>query len=102
VAVVNYTEIAVGNVLKELFDSYKGFNNFCDCEICRSRAAAIALNELKPHYVYSDAEYMAAKARFQSPSGNATLVAIVMDAIRKVLANPDHDIPPLTLHKKYI
>lgn len=89
--VINYTEIAVKNVINELFESFRGTESYCACEICKSRAAAMALNDLQPQYVVSEAEFMAAKAQYQSPAATATLIAIVMDAIRKVITNPRHE-----------
>ncbi|WP_027365136.1 late competence development ComFB family protein [Desulfotruncus alcoholivorax] len=93
--IVNYTELAVKNILNELFETFSSKPNYCDCQLCKSRAAAMALNDLRPSYVASEAELMAAKASFHSPSENAALVAIVMDAIRKVLNDPKHDYKPL-------
>ncbi|SFQ95823.1 late competence development ComFB family protein [Desulfoscipio geothermicus] len=98
--VINYTEIAVKNVINNLLQTFSEAKNFCDCEICRSRALAKALNELSPEYVASDAEFMAAKAKYQRPAEYATLIAIVMDSIRKVLSEKNHNMPPLTLHRQ--
>lgn len=90
--VMNYSEIAVKEVIGRLYDDFKKTNkDICDCHICRNSAMALALNTLQPCYVSTEAEYAMAKTNYDTISERARLIAIVMDSIREVSINPVHD-----------
>lgn len=90
--IVNYSEVAVKEVIGALYKDFKNTtDSFCDCPACRNRAMALALNTLQPCYVTTEAEYAVAKANYDSISERARLIAIVMDSIREVLQNPVHE-----------
>lgn len=90
--VINYSEIAVKDVIGKFYDDFKRTTKgICDCPVCRNRAMALSLNILQPYYVTTEAEYAVAKANYDSISERARLIAIVMDSIREVSLNPVHD-----------
>lgn len=90
--VLNYSEIAVKEVIGKLYDDFKKTTKgICDCPACRNRAMALSLNILQSYYVTTEAEYAVAKASYDSISERARLIAIVMDSIREVSLSPVHD-----------
>ncbi|HOV80305.1 MAG TPA: late competence development ComFB family protein [Bacillota bacterium] len=96
--VVNYLEVAVKEILGQVYDSFKKENNgFCECPSCRNKAIALALNSLQPCYVTDEAECMLARSRFDSISERAKLIAVVMDSVREISMKPAHAeaLPPV-------
>lgn len=90
-SIVNYSEIAVKEVIGPLYDDFKRTTkDICDCSACRNKAMALSLNILQPYYVATEAEYAVAKANYDSISERARLIAVVMDSIREVSASPVH------------
>lgn len=90
--VINYSEIAVQEIIGQLYDSYKKEgHSICGCLCCRNRVIALALNSLQPLYVTSEVEYALARAHFDKIPERARLIAAVMDSIREVSLNPVHE-----------
>ncbi len=69
---------------------------FCGCTKCRDDVVSLALNHTAPRYATGDPPIGAALSRLelQSEQGRARLIAIVLDAMNRVSANPRHT-PPL-------
>lgn len=85
----NYMEQVVERALQEYLRNEK---EICTCEQCSSDMAAMALNQLKPHY----ATTVRGAAFLESEQKNLEFVVKVVSAIKgaaeKVKQNPRH--PP--------
>lgn len=84
----NYMEIAVEHVLPNLL---KAFPSFCTCKHCMMDVKAMALNQLKPHYVVTEKGEMYTKVREMNIQFEADVMKALIDAITKVAQNPRHD-----------
>ena len=71
--------------------------NFCGCVKCRDDAISLALNHVRPIYATGEPPRGAVLSRLelQSETGQAQLIAVVLDAVRHVAARPRHQTPPL-------
>lgn len=86
--VVNISEFMVSRLLNQILPEYP---NACTCEKCISDIMAIALNSIKPNYVTSDVGAVYVKAKLEVDTQElASLTAIVIQAIEKVISNPRH------------
>ena len=85
----NVSEAAVRSVYESLVGTQAGF---CSCERCREDVVALALNNTKPHYVSgaSGLGEVITGVHLSLDRMRAELTVIVLDAMRKVAANPRH------------
>jgi competence protein ComFB len=85
----NVSESALRSVYDSLLRSQAGF---CSCERCREDVLALALNNTKPHYVSggSGVGEVITGVNLSLDRMRAELTVIVLDAMRKVAANPRH------------
>jgi len=84
----NYMESAVDHVLPNLL---KAFPKFCDCEHCMLDIKAMALNQLKPHYVVTEKGEMYTKVQEMNIQFEADVMKALIDAIAQVSKNPRHN-----------
>lgn len=84
----NYMEDAVDHVLPNLM---KVFPKICFCEKCMMDIKALALNNLKPHYIVSDKGQLYTKVQEMSIQFEADVMKALIDAIAVVGAKPKHD-----------
>ncbi len=83
----NFMEEAVfGNVDKVISN-----NNYCNCEKCRFDVAAIALNNLKPHYFVTDQGELYAKLDELTLQYSADVFSALQQAADTVKAYPRHN-----------
>lgn len=83
----NYMEIAVENTLPSLL---KAFDSICTCERCLLDIKAIALNNLKPHYIVSDKGEIYSKINEMYIQFETDVMKALIDAIAIVSKNPRH------------
>ncbi|GHV32526.1 hypothetical protein FACS18949_03710 [Clostridia bacterium] len=83
---VNYMEIIIEKSARELLKQQK----LCDCEHCRMDVMALALNNVKPHYVVSDKGQLFAKLDSFETQAAVDVTTEVITAIEKVKAHPRH------------
>lgn len=86
--VKNYMEIVVDNILKKILPDY---NNLCKCEKCCDDIKAIALNNLKPIYVVTNAGNLYAKVNELEIQFSTDIVKELVKAIEVVSKNPHHN-----------
>ncbi len=85
--VKNYME----DVVKELmYDIIEDRDDICKCEKCLNDIAAIALNNLPPHYVASEKGQVYAKVSSLSIQFGANVTKAIINAIDTVTKNPRH------------
>lgn len=86
----NVSESAIRSVYESLLASQAGF---CSCERCREDVVAFALNKTRPHYVSgsSDVGEVVTGVNLSMDRARAELTVVVLDAMRKVAANPRHE-----------
>lgn len=84
----NYMEVAVEHVLPNLM---KVFPKICFCEKCQMDIKALALNNLKPHYIVSDKGQLYTKVQEMGIQFEADIMKALIDAIAVVGAKPQHD-----------
>ncbi|WP_017413760.1 late competence development ComFB family protein [Clostridium tunisiense] len=86
--VKNYMEIVVDNILKKILPDY---SNLCKCEKCCDDIKAIALNNLKPIYVVTNAGNLYAKVNELEIQFSTDIVKELVKAIDIVSKNPHHN-----------
>jgi competence protein ComFB len=65
---------------------------FCACDDCRADVLAMALNSARPRYSGGTAQGLAlASLDLQGAATRASLAVTLMEAMRRVAANPNHD-----------
>lgn len=84
----NYMEVAVDHIMPQLL---KAFPDFCHCEHCLLDVKAIALNQLKPHYIVSEKGEMYSKLDEMQVQYEADVMKALVEAILKVRMSPRHD-----------
>lgn len=84
----NYMEIAVDHVLPNMM---KVFPGVCFCDKCQMDIKALALNNLKPHYIVSDRGQLYTKVQEMGIQFEADIMKAIIDAIAVVGAKPQHD-----------
>lgn len=79
--------------LNEMYADLRSRNpEFCACERCQADVLAMALNKARPRYSGGSAQGLAlASLDLQGASTRAALAVLLMEAMRRVAANPDHD-----------
>lgn len=83
----NYMEDAVEHILPNLM---KVFPNICFCEQCQMDIKALALNNLKPHYIVTDKGQLYTKVQEMNLQFEADVMKALIDAIAVVGAKPRH------------
>ncbi|MDM8534282.1 late competence development ComFB family protein [Clostridiaceae bacterium HSG29] len=84
----NYMENAVDKLIEKVLDQY---DNICKCEICRNDIKAIALNDLKPHYVAIHKGDLYSKVDEMYIQFEADIFRALVHAIEIVSKNPRHE-----------
>lgn len=84
----NYMEIAVDHILPHML---KAFPDFCQCEHCLLDVKAIALNQLKPHYIVTDMGELYSKIDEMRTQFEADVMKAIVEAIIKVRTHPRHE-----------
>ncbi|HET7583375.1 MAG TPA: late competence development ComFB family protein [Gemmatimonadaceae bacterium] len=89
----NLLEDVVRDVHAELLRQY---TEFCSCAACRTDVEALALNMIRPRYSGGDPTGQALLALdLQKDQMRATIAVLVLEAMRRVGANPRHPQPPV-------
>lgn len=83
----NMVEDFVWEFIKE---AYKQYPDACQCEVCTHDVAALALNDLKPHYVVREEGEVYTKIALLESQYRADLSVAVTKAILQVKASPRH------------
>lgn len=83
----NMVEDFVWDFMKQAYEKYP---DACQCEVCTHDVAALALNELKPHYVVREEGEVYTKISLLESQYRADLLVAVTKAILRVQANPRH------------
>lgn len=85
----NYMEIIVDIILPGVLEKY---NNICKCERCINDIKALALNNLKPHYVATEKGQVYTKVNELEIQFRADTISALVSAIEKVSKNLRHNI----------
>lgn len=85
--VKNYMEDVVDRMLPKVLESY---NEACKCQRCISDIKAIALNQLPPKYVATEAGEVYTKVNELSVQFEADAITALVMAIKKVSQAPRH------------
>lgn len=83
----NYMEVAVDHVLPNLV---KVFPSVCFCDVCMMDIKALALNNLKPHYIVTDKGELYTKVQEMSLQFEADVMKALIDSITVVSQKPRH------------
>lgn len=85
----NISESAIRSVYESLLQSQAGF---CSCARCREDVVALALNNTRPRYVSGapGVGEVVTGVNMSLDRARAELTVVVLDAMRKVSANPRH------------
>ncbi len=81
-------EKAVDSLLKEVLDKY---DDICKCEVCINDIRAIALNELKPHYISTKKGNLYTKVDEMNLQFDVDIYKALVRAIEIVSKNPRHE-----------
>ena len=84
--VANYMELIVTDKMESIL---KGTNT-CLCEMCKSDIAAIALNNLKPHYFATDKGFLFSKLKALEVQALADVATQITHAAALVSSRPRH------------
>ncbi|MCE5221278.1 MAG: late competence development ComFB family protein [Clostridium sp.] len=85
--VINYVEVWVQEYMDILLEKVDG----CKCEKCKRDIFALALNNLKPHYVATPLGEIMAKLESTKQQVETDIIVEVTKAINKINSNPNHD-----------
>ncbi|WIF94524.1 late competence development ComFB family protein [Caminicella sporogenes] len=83
----NYMEVVIDRILPELLS---GFEDICKCEKCQMDIKAIALNNLKPHYIVSEKGRLYEKVYEMDMQFCVDVMKALINAIDIVSKNPRH------------
>lgn len=83
----NYMEDVVVQLLHSIVEER---DDICKCEKCLNDIAAIALNNLTPHYVVTDKGELYSKVLNMSIQFEADVTKAILEAIDRVSKNPRH------------
>jgi hypothetical protein len=86
VDVINYTELEVLTVLRELYESD---DELCRCAICTEDIYALTLNKLPAKYIQSTSRRKLDSSSEAAPVAPA-IKNVMLEAVRKVKARPNH------------
>jgi competence protein ComFB len=85
----NLLESALGDVYAQLRRDYP---QYCACAQCQADVMAMALNQLRPRYTGgTDQGRALAMLDLQRSGTRASLAVTLLEAMRRVDANPNHD-----------
>jgi len=84
----NYMEEMVWSFMDEVLDKYP---DACKCQACRYDIAALALNELPPHYVAREKGDIYSRLHLLEAQHKADVYAALTRAVLKVKENPRHN-----------
>lgn len=84
---VNYMEIAVEHLMPNLLNA---FPDLCKCDHCLLDIKAIALNNLRPHYVVTEKGQMYSQLEEMKVQFETDILKALIDAISVVSKNPRH------------
>lgn len=91
VKLINYMEVAVCHYLPNLM---KAFPDACSCEHCILDIKALALNQLKPHYIVTGKGQLYSQLTEMSTQFETDVLQALVDAIIKVSKTPRHKKEP--------
>lgn len=84
----------VETLLGELYEELRRTNpEGCGCERCRADVLTFALNQARPRYAGTATGQALISVDLQRDQTRAELAVIVLEAMRRVAANPRHDVP---------
>jgi len=86
---MNYMESSVEHYLPNLL---RAFPNICTCEHCLMDIKAIALNNLKPHYVVTRKGEIYSKIGEMNLQYETDILKALIDAINLVSKSPRHTV----------
>ncbi|BEP28988.1 late competence development ComFB family protein [Helicovermis profundi] len=86
---VNYMEVSVEHFLPNLL---LAFPNICKCELCLLDIKAIALNNLKPHYVVTEKGELYTKLDEMKVQFETDILKALIEAISVVSKHPRHKV----------
>lgn len=84
----NYMEIEVEHILPQLL---RAFPEFCKCNLCLLDVKALALNNLKPHYIVSAKGELYSQLEEMKIQSEADVMKALVEAIIIVRTNPRHE-----------
>lgn len=84
----NLVEEVVREIHGELLSRGGGF---CACSQCADDVATFVLNQLRPRYANTARGWALANLELRSDQGRTELAVRVMDAMRRVAAEPRHE-----------
>ncbi|HEX2778778.1 MAG TPA: late competence development ComFB family protein [Gemmatimonadaceae bacterium] len=88
----NIAEEAIAEAYEKMRSQVAGF---CGCAKCRDDAISHALNHIRPRYSTGQPPgSVISRLELTSESGQAQLIAVVLEAIKTVAAQPRHQTPP--------
>ncbi|MDE3217638.1 MAG: late competence development ComFB family protein, partial [Gemmatimonadota bacterium] len=67
---------------------------YCSCPQCADDVAYLVLNHLRPRYANTPRGWALAELELRSDQGRAELAVRVLDAMKRVAADPRHESPP--------
>jgi competence protein ComFB len=85
---INYMEIAVNHYFPNM---KKAFPGLCDCKHCTLDIKAIALNQLKPHYIVTDSGMLYSKMDEMKIQFEVDVMKALVVAITTVMNSPRHE-----------
>lgn len=88
-------ELPVFNIMERVVDDHfeavmKKFPGACRCQQCLSDIKALALNNLKPHYVSSDKGGVFERVNTSDMLVKVDVLRAMTEAAEKVTSNPRH------------
>lgn len=86
----NYMELAVEHNFQQLL---KAFPHICTCDKCINDIKALALNNLKPHYVVTDEGEIWTRVSEMNLQFETDVLKALIDAIAVVNDKPRHEKP---------
>lgn len=84
----NYMEVAVDHIMPNLL---RAFPQVCQCEHCLLDIKAIALNNLKPHYVVTEKGKLYSQIEETKIQFETDILKALIDAIYVVSKSPRHN-----------
>jgi hypothetical protein len=84
----NALEETVGDIYAELLRKHSA--EFCACPQCRDDVVVHALNHARPRYVGSQIGAAVTRVNLAHNQARAEIAVLVLDAMKRVRANPRH------------
>ena len=86
---INYMETSVDHFLPNLL---LAFPHICQCELCLLDIKAVALNNLKPHYIVTEKGELYTKVDEMRVQFETDILKALIDAIAVVSKSPRQDV----------